>query len=220
MGVNKKVKRPVIDDQRNTLADKVKIVNGETKIVANFENFKLMPLTINGIFCNYFKDMEHFSEIASEFIGKTLPKITSHKYKEICEGSNEGRILHFHAINEEHQVIASKVLERYGFSKQVIEQMSEGNDLVIFTATLGHKHPARVVCHKVDNVFYFLFLDTNHHIYMNEKYVKESLFYEECPLYVDNNCSYMPHDCYAVGYLDEKKIEESYHYNYFPTNSI
>ena len=36
------------------------------------------------------------------------------------------------------------------------------------------------------------------------------MFYEDCPQYLEDKCSYMPNDCFAVSYLDEKKIAESF----------
>lgn len=128
----------------------------------------------------------------------------------------EGRSLHFHTIDEAHRKIVCEILKEYHFSDRTIEQMFEGDNIFEFTATLGHTLAARIVCHKFENILYFLFFDTNHHVYMNEKYVKESLFYEDCPTYSSSNCSYMPAECFAVSYLDEEKIRESFGYSSAP----
>ena len=138
--------------------------------------------------------------------------MTSHTFSEICEGSAEGRILHFHKIDEDHRRIVREVLECYSFSAQIIDQMFEGNNIFEFSANLGHVYAARIVCHKLGNVLSLLFFDTNHHIYLDEKYVKESLFYEDCPVYQARDCPYMPMECFAVGCLDENKIRDSYGY--------
>lgn len=212
MDEKKQIVPPRLNKESNSISDRIKRTKENNRLMVNFEKFNLTPICIRGRFNNYFKNTQHFSDIAADFLGKILPKITSHTYKEICEGSQEGRVLHFHTIDKKHQELVCDVLKEYGFSQQTIEQMSEGNDLFDFSATLGHIHAARVVCHKVDNILYFLFLDTNHHIYMNEKYVKESLFYEDCPLYSDDSCNYMPMDCFAVSYLDEQKFRETMGY--------
>ena len=185
-------------------------------MIADFSKFKLSPICLRGEFNNHFKDQQHFCTVAAEFLGKILPKISSHTYSEICEGSQEGRILHFHAIDKSHQLIVQRILSEYGFPKTTIEQMTEGKDVFEFSAALGHTYAARVVCHKDENILYFLFLDTNHHIYINERYVNESLFYEECPAYNDKKCNYMPADCFAVGCLDEQKISDSFGYSASP----
>lgn len=39
---------------------------------------------------------------------------------------------------------------------------------------------------------------------------------EDCPKYLEDDCSYMPNDCFAVSYLDEKKIAESFGYVFKP----
>ncbi len=186
------------------------------RLIADFSKFKLSPICLRGEFNNHFKDQQHFCTVAAEFLGKILPKISSHTYSEICEGSQEGRILHFHAIDKSHQLIVQRILSEYGFPKTTIEQMTEGKDVFEFSAALGHTYAARVVCHKDENILYFLFLDTNHHIYINKRYVNESLFYEECPAYNDKKCNYMPADCFAVGCLDEQKISDSFGYSASP----
>lgn len=220
MSKNKIIKPSVVDNGDKSLLGKINLEKTDNKLDANFEYFKLSPLKINNSFSNYFKDINHFSEIASEFLGIILPKITSHTYNQICEGSQESKILHFHVIDKDHREIIFEILKKYGFNKEAIEQMMEGKDLVSFSATLGHRHAARAICHKVGNTLYFLFLDTNHHIYMNDKYLRETLFYETCPFYTEKSCSFMPDDCYAVSYLDEKKIKESFCYTYIPSHNL
>ena len=186
------------------------------ELIPDFSQFKLSPICLRGEFNNHFKDQQHFCAVAAEFLGKILPKISSHTYSEICEGSQEGRTLHFHAIDKSHQLIVQHILSEYGFPQVTIEQMTEGKDMFEFSAVLGHTYAARIVCHKDENVLSFLFFDTNHHIYINERYVKESLFYEECPAYNDKKCNYMPADCFAVGCLDEQKISDSFGYSASP----
>lgn len=212
MAEKMKVISPKLNKGKKDISDKIKHSTETGNLLVNFEKFNLTPVCIRGQFNNHFKNTQHFYDVAAGFLGKVLPKITSHTYAEICEGGQEGRVLHFHTISKKHRKLVSDVLKEYGFSSQTIEQMMEGNDLFDFSATLGHDSPARIVCHKIDNVLYFLFLDTNHHIYMNEKYLGESLFYEDCPVYSDGNCNYMPADCFAVSYLDEQKLKDTMGY--------
>ena len=47
-------------------------------------------------------------------------------------------------------------------------------------------------------------------------YPRESLFYEECPTYINKQCAYMPEDCFAVEYLDEELLKERSGYSYSP----
>ena len=199
-----------------TIASKVTTTTSSENLSINFSLFKLDPICIKGEFNNHFKDESHFHAIATSILGKILPKITSHKFSEVCEGGIEGDEIHFHPVDESHQEIVRDILTEYGYKKPRIDQMLEGSDIFQFSATTGHTYAARVVCHKIDNVLYLLFLDTNHHIYMNQKYVKESLFYESCPVYLNSNCRYMPTECFAFEYLDLNKLEESYGYNLSP----
>ena len=185
MPPKKQIIAPVLDQPQNRIADKVTSAAQANSLIVNFSKLKLTPVCIKGKFNNHFKDDKHFASITASFLGVVLPKITSHTYKEICDGGSEGRVLHYHSVDESHRKTVREVLEEYHFPAHVIEQMFEGNDIVEFSASLGHVYAARIVCHKVNNVLHPLFFDTNHHIYLNEKYVKESLFYDDCPTYLN-----------------------------------
>ncbi len=197
------------------ISGKVTIPEKSDTLSVSFSKFKLTPICLRGKFNNHFKDNQQYVSIVTSFLEVVLPKITAHSYNEIA-GTNEGRQLHFHIIDDKHRKIAREVLKEYNFSDITIEQMFEGNNMYEFAASLGNACAARIVCHKVGDVLYFLFFDTNHHIYIDEKYVRESLFYKDCPKYLEDSCSYMPVDCFAVGYLDEKKIVESFKYTIKP----
>lgn len=216
MPPKKQIIAPVLDQPQNRIADKVTSAAQANSLIVNFSKLKLTPVCIKGKFNNHFKDDKHFASITASFLGVVLPKITSHTYKEICDGGSEGRVLHYHSVDESHRKTVREVLEEYHFPAHVIEQMFEGNDIVEFSASLGHVYAARIVCHKVNNVLHPLFFDTNHHIYLNEKYVKESLFYDDCPTYLNEQCPYMPSECFACGYLNEELLEESYGYSFYP----
>ena len=221
MAKNKSVATPRIQSiqvKPSTIRDKISDPPKleDLNLVIDFSSFKLDPICLSGKFNNHFKDTDHFASIASYFLKNILPKITSHSYKDICEGGVEGRELHFHTIDDSHKELVREVLEKYSFPDSKIEQMFEGNSIFEFSAILGHTYAARVICHKVDNILQLLFIDTNHHIYFNPKYTKESLFYENCPIYAQGSCNYMPFDCYAVSYLDEKKVAESFGYTTTP----
>ena len=192
------------------ISDKISVPETSDMLSVSFSKFKLDPICLKGRFNNHFKDNQQYISIMTSLLKVILPKITSHSYSEIGAGSNEGRQLHFHTIDDKHRTIVREVLEEYNFSDISIEQMFEGNNIYEFSASFGHVYAARIVCHKVGNILYFLFIDTNHHIYIDEKYVRESMFYEDCPQYLEDKCSYMPNDCFAVSYLDEKKIAESF----------
>lgn len=199
-----------------TIPTKATSTTQSENLLINFSLFHLNPICIRGEFNNHFKDEPHFHAIATSILGTMLPKITSHKFSEVCQGGIENDGIHFHSIDKSHQEIVRDILTEYGYQKPRIDQMLEGNDIFQFSATMGHTYAARVVCHKIDNILYLLFLDTNHHIYMNQKYTEESLFYESCPVYLNSKCRYMPTDCFAFDYLDMNKLEETYGYTSSP----
>ena len=188
----------------------------QPNLTVNFSKFNLSPIRFSNEFNNHFKNQEHFNSVVVEFLGKILPTICARTYSQICEGSRDGKALHFHTIDKKHLGIVRRILQQYGYSSLTIEQMTEGNDIFEFSAALGHAHAARIVCHKNDNILYLLFFDTNHHIYFNERLVRESLSFEFCPSSIAETCTYMPDSCFAVNYLDEKKLSDSYGYSFDP----
>ncbi len=157
--------------EKELIANKVKSPYTISNLTVDFSKFKLTPICLRGKFNNHFKNDQHFCSVAAGFLGTILPKITSHTYREVCEGSSEGQILHFHTIDDVHRKTVREVLEEYNFSKQTIEK---------------------------------------------EKYVRESLFYTDCPTYTSGNCTYMPNDCFAVSFLDEEKLKETFCYTNSP----
>ena len=215
LDAGKKVVRPQ-SDGGTQIADRIIPPRSDEYLSVNFSKFSLKPVCLRGKFNNHFKDNEHFRAVAASILGKTLPMVTAHNFKELCEGGTDGNVIHFHSIDKDHQKIIREILKEYGYNNSAIDQILEGNDLFQFSGITGHTYVTRVVCHKIDNILYLLFLDTNHHIYMNEKYVEESLFYEVCPIFQQNKCKYMPGDCFAFGYLDLKKIQESYGFDFSP----
>lgn len=163
---------------KSKLQDKVASVENTSTLSINFSKFQLNPVCLKGTFNNHFKDGEQVQGLLSEFLGKILPNISSQTYEGL---QREAKQLHFHTIDEKHRRIVREVLKEYNFSDIVVEQILEGNNLCEFSASLGHKIPSRAICHKVGNVLYLLFLDVNHHIYLNQKYVGESMLFKHRP---------------------------------------
>ena len=77
---------------------------------------------------------------------------------------------------------------------------------------------SRVVFQKIDNLISFLFLDPNHHIYLNKKIVdgNGSLFFEFCPVNENDKCERMNYlnTCFAFEFLDVEKYRATYENTY------
>ena len=216
---NKIVPQPKIP-KSTSISDRISASASSLKdalINFNFSKFHFKSISIKN-FNNCFKDKAHICDVAVNLLGKTLPIISGYKYGELCAGGADLNGLHFHVIGERERDTVRRVLREYSFSTTDIEQMNEGNGLVQFSGTMGHVYPIRIVCHKYENVLYLLFVDTNHHIYINESKVKETLFYEECPEYIEGTCHAMKYldECFAFGYLNVEKIRETYSYTESP----
>ena len=101
---------PVLEQTPNRITGKVSSAVTADNLIVNFSKLKLTPVCIAGKFNNHFKNDQHFANVTANFLGVVLPKITSHTYKEICEGSPESKGLHFHPVDDIHRKIVREVL--------------------------------------------------------------------------------------------------------------
>ena len=99
------------------ISDKISVPENPDTLSVSFSKFKLDPICLRGKFNNHFKDNQQYISIVTSLLSVVLPKITSHSYGEVCEGSNEGRQLHFHTIDDKHRKIVREILKEYNFSK-------------------------------------------------------------------------------------------------------
>lgn len=158
------------------------IAKQQNSVCVDFSFFKANPIKINGVFNNHFRNGNEASRDLYNFLGEVLPKICTEPFTALI--NNESRALHFHAIDQKHQEIVQKVLIKYGYSSDYIFQVLSGG-IYEFKASFDAHSPARAVAYKMDNTLFLLFLDSNHHIYMNDSKKGDSLFYEHCPDYID-----------------------------------
>lgn len=81
---------------------------------------------------------------------------------------------------------------------------------------------SRVVFELINgNTLSFLFMDPNHHIYLDKRKVdaSHSFFYEYCPKYLElDECPLMEQfqTCIAFEYIDILKFSETYGYSFEP----
>lgn len=118
------------------ISDKISVPEKVDTLSISFSKFKLDPICLRGKFNNHFKDNQQYISIVTSLLRVVLPKITSHSYGEVCAGSNEGRQLHFHTIDDKHRIIVKEILKEYNFSDTMVDQMFEGNNIYEFSAYL------------------------------------------------------------------------------------
>lgn len=185
--------------------------NPDGKVKFDFSKFTLTPQKQSD-FNNFFKNESQFTAIAWGLLGVCLPKVSQHTFSQLTH--SESKQMHFHILDNEHCEKVKKILSDYSFSTEEINQLVDENSIFEFSAIMGHVYPSRLICSKIDDIIYPLFLDTNHHIYFDKKYGDDTLFYEFCPAYQCDQCKYMPDDCFAVSYLDEDKLNETFENNW------
>ena len=124
--------------------------------------------------------------------------------------------LHLHSLRGKEKILR-KIFQEYSFNETAIDNFLEGSDIYQFEVPFENGS-SRVVFQKIDNLISFLFLDPNHHIYMNENIVhgNGSLFYEYCPINIEGVCERMNYfdTCFAFEYLDEEKYKSSFDNSY------
>ena len=179
-------------------------------LIFNFAFFKLEPICIKDEFNNFFRDEKHYIEKISAFLGMALP-LLSREDNSIFEQN-------IHKILDKYDKL-EKILTKYGFSNNHIQDILPG----AYQLEVPYVNGAmRIIVHVSENLVSFLFIDTNHHIYLNPTKTKQSgsLLYEFCPMYLENNCKIMNNlkTCYAFEFLDEQKFFASISYNFNPLN--
>ena len=184
----------------------------------SFAQFKLNPIKIDREFNNFFRDEQHFIEEMFFLLGKALPLLSKENATLFSSDFIKAETLHIHKIHKKRDLI-ERILSRYNFSTKNIDNIFEGNE--IYQLEVPYLNSAtRVIFQRIDNLLSFLFLDTNHHLYLNELKTSTSgsMFYDFCPTFLNKKCNIMEElrTCYAFEFLDIQKLTTSLGYNYAP----
>lgn len=194
-------------------------VEEDASLVFTFSNFKMSSVTLED-FNNFYKDQEEYLRKISTFIGKALP-LLSNENSSIFTDSVKMNTLHLHKVTGKEKLL-HEIFAAYDFNEKAIANFLEGAD--IYQLEVPFENGAsRVVFQKIDNLISFLFMDPNHHIYLNKKIVdgNGSLFFDYCPVNKINKCDRMNYlnTCFAFDFLDKERYYETYEYT-FDTKSI
>ena len=187
------------------------------KVVFSFRDFRFVPINIVDCFNNHYKDEKDYFQKATNFIADALPLFSNETVIDLTTNRGKKGLFHFHQIDDKRDII-ERILKEYKFSDQRINDIIVGNNLWQFTSELNC--PIRLIVEMSDNLISFLFIDTNHHIYLFRDKTEESgsFNFEYCPVYRSEKCEIFKYSdtCYALEFLDEKKLLESLSYDYAP----
>ncbi len=210
-----KPKNNKMQDSKNESLDKL---NEKDTILFTFGDFKVTPIKIDREFNNHFKDeKDYIDRIGSVF--EFFTTVSNYKKEDFIGNRTMQRQFHFHPIEKSDTI--KSILEEYGFNSRKIEEIISGQRL--YQLSLEAKRSSvRIVVEWTENIFSPLFIDTNHHIYINEKITKDekTLTYDYCPIHKKDQCNIMKYadECYAFTYLDEDKLQKSFGFNYSPND--
>lgn len=213
-------KKPRNSQMIGSKEDSISSLNGKNRIFFTFEDFKVKPINIEKKFNNHFRDeSDYINRINTlmEFLGM----FSNYTLADFYSKGDLKNQLHFHKLDENVDTV-EMILRTYGFNEEKITSIISGSRL--YQLSLEAKRSSiRVIVECTENIFSPLFLDTNHHIYMDEQLTKNenTLFYQYCPKYKEDKCESMRYtdECYAFEYLDHEKILRSYGYIYNPDES-
>ena len=189
-------------------------LDNDAPLLFSFSNFRMSSIAIDD-FNNFYKNQEEFLKKFTVFIGKALPLLSNEK-ESIFTDASKAASLHLHKLRNIDDILR-KFFIAYGFSENATENFLEGDD--IYQLEIPFENGAsRVIFQRIDNLISFLFLDPNHHIYLNKKIVlgNGSLFFEFCPINESKNCDKMNYlnTCFAFEFLDIEKYRKTYEDNY------
>lgn len=210
----------------NNIPKKGGLVVKTTKGVLNeeltftFSKFKSNCINIKNTFNNYFKSDKDYHEKMTAFVNQGLSQLSNIKGSDFFN-SKVGN-LHIHSLSDKKEIL-NKIFTAYEFPEKTIADFNEGESIYQLEIPSEHSE-TRVVFERIgSNLISFLFFDTNHHIYANNKLIKahNSMFFTACPVFKEGCCqiknSKMP--CYMDEYFDEEKYCRSFDYAYSPNKS-
>ncbi len=174
------------------------VLDKDAPLLFTFSNSKMSPINIDGVFNNYFGDETEYIRKVTILFEKALPLLSNEKYS-LFNDPSKTEALHLHQLHGKEDIL-QKIFTAYHFGEQAINNFIEGAE--IYQLEVPYENGAtRIVFERIDNLISFLFLDPNHHIYMNRKYVEQnhSLFYDFCPVNLKGNCQRMDYlgTCFA-----------------------
>ncbi|WP_455010031.1 hypothetical protein [Oribacterium sinus] len=218
--------KAVVKGPANLAGSEFRIVKNNGKLdtdaplLFTFHNFKITPINIDGTFNNFFNSQEEYVRKITILMDKALPLLSNERYS-LFNDLSKTKAMHLHRLNDREDILR-KIFEKYGFNSDVIDELIEGAELYQLEVPFENG-ATRIVFERIDNLISFLFLDPNHHIYMNPKLVNNdnSLFYEYCPIYKSKTCKRMDylHTCFAFDYLDIEKYLSTFSYGYDPSKN-
>ena len=142
------------------------------QLVFTFANFHLKPVNIDGEFNNFYSSENEYVDKISLLLDKALPLLSKEKATLFTQEYQKADALHLHRVNQKKEII-TKILEKYGFSQEAIDNIFEGEN--VYQLEVPYVNGAtRVVFRRIDNLISFLFVDPNHHVYFNPKKVEEA----------------------------------------------
>lgn len=187
-------------------------VSEDLPLLFSFSSFKAEAISIKR-FNNHYRDIDEYVRKMSILFRFGLPLLSREKAS-IFSDLSKMNTLHLHKIKGKDNLLR-KIFNEYGYNSEAIENILDDGD--IYQLEIPYENGAtRIVFLRAENVISFLFLDPNHHIYLNEQKTTAdgSLFYEVCPVNEANLCKRMDylHTCFMFDFLDEKKYRETYGY--------
>ena len=195
--------------------------NGEldtdAPLLFTFSNFKMNPINIDGVFNNFFGSQEEYIQKITILIEKALPLLSNEKYS-LFNDLSKAKNMHLHRLHGKEDILR-QIFTEYRYNETAIDSFIEGAEIYQLEVPFANG-ATRIVFERIDNLISFLFLDPNHHIYMNRKFVDDnhSLFYEFCPVNESKSCQRMDYlgTCFAFEYLDIDAYNNSFGNSYSP----
>jgi hypothetical protein len=191
-------------------------VHDDKPLIFTFSNFKMSPISIDG-FNNYYCNEEEYIRKISIILGKALP-LLSNENTNIFTDKAKMKTLHLHLLNGKEDILR-RIFKTYQFKDEIINNFIEGAE--IYQIEVPYENGAsRIIFERIENLISFLFLDPNHHIYLDRKIVDDngSLFYDYCPINLEGDCERLDylHTCFAFDYLDIDKYHSTFGYKFSP----
>lgn len=148
-------------------------INDNNQLSFSLKQFKIGSINIKNEFNNHFRSPAEAKKYFIDIL-QLLVDISNYKTSDF----SNGRFIdqkHLHKIGNEQLEILKKVLREYQYNEFFIDDLVAGERVYQISKS---KSGGRLIFELVGSVIYPLFIDPNHHIYSNDRFIKETYSYK------------------------------------------
>lgn len=182
------------------------ITEEDNRFIFSFNEFNLEGIEINGEFNNYYEDEKHCLSVLSDLINIVFRNLSGVTWEDMLGQRRYEGYFHFHPLGQEQKSLVEKILQQYKSGYDV----GMANLFQVAGKPGKNTAPRLVVDIVGTKKIVLLFIDTNHHLYLDRDKAADSWNNTFCPLKQQGECDHLSGGyCFFEKHLDADKLKES-----------